>query len=393
MAPTARAPNPGMPAKRSGSVALASALSTVSVSFRTARREPAESASDQVERGKGTCAACAGSRCSNACTCSRSVVMPRRCRSTPNAMKSSMLNTRPSAAAPRTEASAWRIGVSNCPRTVLSVRWTISCVKRSRIMSGLDKLLFTNDISRPFFNSPCQVFIDGKCKINGRVTGGLMRRRSLRGRKIPIGLRSPHSGPLRPPTCRLFRLPANSRRTPLPLGRSLQQRFFDQPAPDSYRLGCLDRGRPGRKRLGAARFLELARSDLAFVLLARTLGRLGVCAVLVLYGVILWRAFAISRQARRAGKTLAARLSQGIGLWMELRVLTHMGVNLSERSILGWPLPLMSDGGTGLVVTCLAIALLLRADAQTRQAIAVAPTPGPASQTIRFTRANGLGLR
>ena len=125
--------------------------------------------------------------------------------------------------------------------------------------------------------------------------------------------------------------------------------------------------------------LELARSDLAFALIARTLGRPGVCAVLALYGVVLWRAFAISRQARRAGNAFAAHLAQGIGRWMGLEVLTHMGVNLSGRPMLGWPLPLMSDGGTGLVVFCVAIALLLRADAQTRQGIAAAPMPEPAA--------------
>jgi cell division protein FtsW len=105
--------------------------------------------------------------------------------------------------------------------------------------------------------------------------------------------------------------------------------------------------------------LELAWSDLAFASLARGFGRLGVCAVIVSYGVVLWRAFAISRQAHRAGNAFAARLAQGIGLWIGLEVLTHLGVNLSERPMLGWPLPLMSDGGTGLVVFCIAIALLL----------------------------------
>ena len=54
-------------------------------------------------------------------------------------------------------------------------------------------------------------------------------------------------------------------------------------------------------------------------------------------------------------------------------MLIAIGVNLRAPPILGWTLPLMGDSGTGLVVFCLAIALLLRAEVQTRHAIAAAP--------------------
>ena len=60
-------------------------------------------------------------------------------------------------------------------------------------------------------------------------------------------------------------------------------------------------------------------------------------------------------------------------------MLIAIGVNLRAPPILGWTLTLMGDSGTGLVVFCLAIALLLRAEVRTRHTLAEAPTLGAAA--------------
>jgi cell division protein FtsW len=124
--------------------------------------------------------------------------------------------------------------------------------------------------------------------------------------------------------------------------------------------------------------LEFACSELVLRLLARELGLLGLCGAILLYGVVVWRAFAIARQAQRTGNAFAALLARGVGLWIGLPVLVHLVDNLESRVTRGWTLPPMSYGGINLAVFCVAVALLLRAAAETRDAIAAAPTPSAA---------------
>ncbi len=113
-------------------------------------------------------------------------------------------------------------------------------------------------------------------------------------------------------------------------------------------------------------YLPEAHTDFVFAVLAEELGLLGVCVVIVLYAVVVWRAFVIANQAEKAGNAFASLLAHGIGIWIGLQGFINMGVNMGLLPTKGLTLPLMSYGGSSMVVVCAAIALLLRADYETR---------------------------
>jgi len=113
-------------------------------------------------------------------------------------------------------------------------------------------------------------------------------------------------------------------------------------------------------------YLPEAHTDFVFAVLAEELGLLGVCFIIVLYAVLVWRAFLIAAQAVKAENLFAAYLAYGIGIWFGLQSFINIGVNMGLLPTKGLTLPLMSYGGSSMIVMCAAIALLLRIDFETR---------------------------
>jgi cell division protein FtsW len=94
-----------------------------------------------------------------------------------------------------------------------------------------------------------------------------------------------------------------------------------------------------------------------------------VALVIALFLWIVARAFAIGRQAMLHERHFAALAAQGIGVWIGFQALINMGVNVGLLPTKGLTLPLMSYGGSGLVVNCVALAILLRIDWENRQLV------------------------
>lgn len=113
-------------------------------------------------------------------------------------------------------------------------------------------------------------------------------------------------------------------------------------------------------------YLPEAHTDFVFAVLAEELGLLGVCVVIALYGVVVWRAFAIAAQALKSDNAFAAWLAYGLGIWFGLQSFINIGVNMGLLPTKGLTLPLMSYGGSSMIVMCAAVALLLRIDHETR---------------------------
>lgn len=113
-------------------------------------------------------------------------------------------------------------------------------------------------------------------------------------------------------------------------------------------------------------YLPEAHTDFVFAVLAEELGLLGVCVIIALYSVLVWRALVIAAQAVRAGNPFASHLAYGIGIWFGLQSFINIGVNMGLLPTKGLTLPLMSYGGSSMVVMCAALALLLRIDYETR---------------------------
>jgi cell division protein FtsW len=106
-------------------------------------------------------------------------------------------------------------------------------------------------------------------------------------------------------------------------------------------------------------YLPAAHTDFVFAVLAEELGLLAVLGMMVLFGIILVRAFAIARQAEAAGQIYGARLAQGIGLLLGGQGMINMGVNMGLLPTKGLTLPFVSYGGSSMLASCIAMGLLL----------------------------------
>ncbi len=113
-------------------------------------------------------------------------------------------------------------------------------------------------------------------------------------------------------------------------------------------------------------YLPEAHTDFLFAVLAEELGLIGILTVLALFMILVWRAFVIARRAERLDMRFSAYLAYGIGLWFGIQALFNMGVNMGVLPTKGLTLPLMSYGGSSVVVMCMTLALLLRVDVETR---------------------------
>jgi len=114
-------------------------------------------------------------------------------------------------------------------------------------------------------------------------------------------------------------------------------------------------------------YLPEAHTDFLLAVLAEELGLAAVAVVIGLFAWIVARAFAIARQAGSRERHFAALTAQGIGIWIGFQAFINMGVNMGLLPTKGLTLPLMSYGGSGLVVNFVALAILLRIDWENRQ--------------------------
>ena len=139
----------------------------------------------------------------------------------------------------------------------------------------------------------------------------------------------------------------------------------------SHSLIAFGRGEWFGVGLGASveklHYLPEAHTDFLLAVIAEELGFVGVAAVIALFAWLLFRAFAIGRQAARLARPFAALVAQGIGIWIGVQAFINMGVNMGVLPTKGLTLPLLSFGGTGIVVNCIALAILLRIDWENRQ--------------------------
>ncbi len=113
-------------------------------------------------------------------------------------------------------------------------------------------------------------------------------------------------------------------------------------------------------------YLPEAHTDFLYSILAEELGLLGTLTVLSLFGIFIWRALAIGRAAELSGQIFGSQVAYGIGIWIGLQACVNMGVNMGVLPTKGLTLPLMSYGGSSLVLSCIALALLFRVDLETR---------------------------
>jgi cell division protein FtsW len=113
-------------------------------------------------------------------------------------------------------------------------------------------------------------------------------------------------------------------------------------------------------------YLPEAHTDFLFAVIAEELGLLGVIAVISLFTFLIAKIFLIGRQAQKLGQHFAGYMAYGFGLWFVIQFVVSMGVNSGLLPTKGLTLPLMSYGGSSMLVNCITIAILLRIDYENR---------------------------
>ncbi len=114
-------------------------------------------------------------------------------------------------------------------------------------------------------------------------------------------------------------------------------------------------------------YLPEAHTDFLLAVIAEELGFVGVMTVVVLFALIVHRAFTIGREAIKLERYFSGLVAQGIGLWLGVQSFINMGVNMGLLPTKGLTLPLMSFGGSGIVANCVGLGILLRVDWENRQ--------------------------
>ncbi|MES2901852.1 MAG: putative lipid II flippase FtsW [Pseudomonadota bacterium] len=113
-------------------------------------------------------------------------------------------------------------------------------------------------------------------------------------------------------------------------------------------------------------YLPEAHTDFIMAVIGEELGLAGVLIVIAMFYWIVKRAFDIGRQAIAIDQTFAGLTAKGIGIWIGVQTFINMGVNLGLLPTKGLTLPLMSYGGSGVMINCVGLAILLRIDYENR---------------------------
>ena len=113
-------------------------------------------------------------------------------------------------------------------------------------------------------------------------------------------------------------------------------------------------------------YLPEAHTDFILAVIGEELGFVGVCIVILLFYWIVRRAFLIGRTALQLDRSFAGLCAKGIAIWIGWQAFINMGVNLGLLPTKGLTLPLVSYGGSAILMNAVAFAVLLKIDFENR---------------------------
>ncbi len=114
-------------------------------------------------------------------------------------------------------------------------------------------------------------------------------------------------------------------------------------------------------------WLPEAHTDFLLAVIGEELGLVGV---VVLIGMFLWltrRIMHIGRRAIALDRVFAGLVAEGVAIWMGFQAFINMGVNLGALPTKGLTLPLMSYGGSAILINLVALAIVLRVEHENRR--------------------------
>ena len=113
-------------------------------------------------------------------------------------------------------------------------------------------------------------------------------------------------------------------------------------------------------------YLPEAHTDFILAVIGEELGFVGVLVMIFLFYWVVRRSFMIGRTALQLDRSFAGLAAKGVGIWIGWQAFINMGVNLGLLPTKGLTLPLVSYGGSGILMNAIAIAMLLRIDYENR---------------------------
>jgi cell division protein FtsW len=139
----------------------------------------------------------------------------------------------------------------------------------------------------------------------------------------------------------------------------------------SHSLIAIGRGEVFGVGLGGSveklHWLPEAHTDFLLAVIGEEFGLVGVVCVIALFLWLTRRIMHIGRQAIALDRVFAGLVAQGVGIWMGFQAFINMGVNLGALPTKGLTLPLMSYGGSAVLMNLVALAVVLRIDYESRQ--------------------------
>ena len=113
-------------------------------------------------------------------------------------------------------------------------------------------------------------------------------------------------------------------------------------------------------------YLPEAHTDFIMAVIGEELGFVGVVVMIFLFYWIVRRAFLLGRTALQLDRSFAGLAAKGVAIWIGWQAFINMGVNLGLLPTKGLTLPLVSYGGSGILMNAVAVAMLLRIDFENR---------------------------
>jgi cell division protein FtsW len=139
----------------------------------------------------------------------------------------------------------------------------------------------------------------------------------------------------------------------------------------SHALIAIGRGEVFGVGLGGSveklHWLPEAHTDFLLAVIGEEFGLVGVIIIIALFFWLTRRIMHIGRQSIALDRVFAGLVAQGVGLWVGFQAFINMGVNLGALPTKGLTLPLMSYGGSAILMNLIALAVVLRIDYENKE--------------------------
>ena len=116
-------------------------------------------------------------------------------------------------------------------------------------------------------------------------------------------------------------------------------------------------------------YLPEAHTDFIFAVISEELGLAGILGVMSLFALAVGRGLYLGLKGVELGQRFAGYVAFGISLMIGLQTMVSIGVNLGALPTKGLTLPLISYGGSSMVLTCAMAGVLLRATYEINRAV------------------------